>query len=134
MKKTIPILIILILGLFLLGCTQNSPDSNTPIITDQNILNDVGISPTTCVDIDCFIEASKDCSKAIWASEYGTSFEIKGIQDNKCIIYRSAPMDDECPFEIVDLTAMLERWKQQNYSTNDWQTCAQQWKALPAPN
>jgi hypothetical protein len=92
------------------------------IVEEKNIPIKKEIVLIECEDLDCFIDASKDCSKATWTSEYATMFEIRGLENNKCIVYRDF-MKDECPFEIKDLTKMLERWKNQEFSTNDWNTC-----------
>lgn len=73
-------------------------------------------------DIDCFIDRSKDCSLASWYLLAGATHEIRGMRDGNCWVYRQF-MNDECPFEIEDLTAMLERWKEGIYSTEDWVTC-----------
>jgi len=128
------ILLSIVLASFLLfGCTGSDNNKSSQNLDNNNSNNSLN-TPINCVDINCFIEASKNCSKATWTSEYETSFEIKGIQNSKCIVYRGTPMNDECPFETSELTSMLERWTQGNFSTNDWQTCSQQWKELTPPD
>lgn len=118
------------LSLLLVGCTtqDNFKDTNNSSLLDSNNIS--SNTPISCEDLNCFIEASKNCETSVWNSEYNTTFEIKGLQDNKCIVHRGPPMDDDCPFEKIDLTAMLERWKIGNFSTEDWSTCESQWKEL----
>ncbi len=104
----------------------------TPPVPETNpnqAMNEI----TDCgTDLDCFIELSKTCSKGIWTSDYNTRFEITGIFDGNCVVYREL-MDDLCPFRIENLTAMLERWKLNQYSTNDWITCETQWVEIDEP-
>ncbi len=132
-RNALIILSIILASFLLFGCTGNDNNKSSQNL-DHNTPNNSLNPSITCVDLNCFIGASKNCSKATWTSEYGTSFEIKGIQNNKCIIYRGNPMNDECPFETNDLTSMLENWNHGDFSTNDWKTCPQQWKELTPPD
>jgi len=102
--------------------------------TNKNIISaGSSSSPITCGgNIDCFINASKTCAISTYTSDYGTSFEIKGLQNNNCIVYRGFTKD-ECPFRITDLTNILKNWKIGNFSTNDWQTCPQQFVPQVVP-
>jgi len=114
---------------------------------------------TDCkTDFNCFIEESKNCnpSKVINTTTTDilgvkqtttSSFEIKGIELEKCIFYlrterigltfpsgtsqeiinqqkeiskKLEGRDGTCKFKIDDLTAMLTRWKNGNLSSDDF--------------
>ncbi len=96
------------------------PNNNEPLAECDN-------------NLDCFIENSKNCVSSKWTSAYNTKFEIRGMQDGKCTVYRDFTKD-ECPFEKTDLTAMLERWKIENYSTEDWETCESNFVEILPPD
>lgn len=71
-------------------------------------------------NLDCFIVAAERCQPAY--VKYYTGYEIKGVRDGKCVLYRHF-MEDECLFDTGDLAAVFERFKNGEYEDSDWETC-----------
>lgn len=168
----LPILIIVIISIILIFLMTGEKETAPTIPLEEEIPEAEPTRPTNCgTNLDCLIEASKDCSPAkvthittvdlFGMRQTTTSFlEIKGLETGKCIFYiRTENVDIEfsnelvqqmlsggatqeeitqqeqeanaqaditegldgtCKFNTDDLTAMLNRWKIDAFSTEDW--------------
>ncbi len=107
---------LIVLAFVLTACTSGNKAGVSKSVTANSI--DCG------KNIDCFIEASKTCSPAVWTNQYGLGFQITGPADGKCNMYVEF-VDGNCPYEQERLTTMLEGWKNGEWSNDDYDVCNQ---------
>ena len=115
-KTQFGLIMLIVLALSLTACTGGNK---------AGVSNPVHADSINCgKDADCFIEASKTCSPAIWTNQYGLGFQITGPVDDKCNMYIEF-VDGNCPYEQERLTTMLEGWKNGEWSNDDYDVCDQ---------
>lgn len=132
--------------------------TNEEVSQEQKSEEELVQSPDCGEDMDCFIEASKECKESKVVNtvtvDFGSAqqsttstYEIKGEEAGKCLFYlKTEKIDVElppgtspdvekqqndaynqlegregtCKFQTADLTEMLTKWNQGEFSTGDF--------------
>lgn len=158
----VPAIIIAVIGVSVFFIFSEKGTITETKKTETIIPKEEPIEPAGPVDcgtnLDCFITASQNCepskvintitTEILGVKQTTTSFfEIKGLEENKCIFYirtekidlsfppeisqeivnqqkeiykKLEGRDGTCEFNTNDLTSMLNKWKVGSFSVEDW--------------